>query len=167
MMLEIARPDSMLPQQTDIAARIVARYANACGFDEKPKPGCIWAIDLAQPRPPELVTGVALPTARFFGAGAAMVKIQEVIRRLAADLHAKEQRFGTIFPRGMPRTKAAGRKSRQIRGGDRGCTGVCGSLPPDTARAVPRLGEAHTWIGRETHGAAGHRRRRGHDRRDG
>jgi hypothetical protein len=99
VMLEIARPDSMLPQQTDIAARIVARYANACGFDQKPKPGCIWAIDLAQPRPPELVTGVATSqlTARFFGAGAATVKIQEVIRRLAADLNAKEQRFGTEY----------------------------------------------------------------------
>jgi hypothetical protein len=99
VMLEIARPDSMLPQQIDIAARIVARYANACSFAQKPGPGCIWAIDLALPHPPELAAGVATPqpTARFFGAGAATIKIQEVIRRLAADLHTKEQRFGTEY----------------------------------------------------------------------
>lgn len=98
-LLEIARPDSMLPQQTDIAARIAARYADACLFDGKPRAGCNWAIDLALPRPPELATGVTTlqPTARFFGTGAVTVKIREVVRRLTADLHAKEQRFGEEY----------------------------------------------------------------------
>ncbi len=99
MLLEIARPDSMLPQQTDLAARVAARYANACLFDQKPKTGCIWAVDLAQPQPPELATSAAmlLTTARFFGAGAVTVKVQEVIRRLTADAYAKEQRFGEEY----------------------------------------------------------------------
>jgi hypothetical protein len=99
MLLEISRPDSMLPQQTDIAARTAARYADACLFDRTPKTGCNWAVDLALPRPPELVTGAATPqsTARFFGAGAVIIKIQEVIRWLAADPNAKEQRFGEEY----------------------------------------------------------------------
>ncbi|MEO7726850.1 MAG: hypothetical protein ABIS45_06320 [Burkholderiales bacterium] len=99
MLLEIARPDSMLPQQTDLVARVAARYANACVFAQKPKTGCIWAVDLAQPRPPELATGAAsvLTSARFFGTGAVMGKVQEVIRRLTADAYAKEQRFGEEY----------------------------------------------------------------------
>jgi hypothetical protein len=99
MLLETARPDSMLPQQTDLAARVAARYANACLFDQKPRAGCIWAIDLALPRPPELATGAATlqPTARFFGTAAVTVKVREVIRRLTADRHAKEQRFGAEY----------------------------------------------------------------------
>ena len=98
-LLDIARPDSMLPQQIDIAACVAARYANACLFDRKPRAGCNWMIDLALPRPPELATGASglHLTARFFGAGAVTVKIREVTRWLAADSHAKEQRFGAEY----------------------------------------------------------------------
>jgi hypothetical protein len=99
LLFEIARPDSMLPRQTDIVARVAARYANACQFEAQPKSGCNWTFDLAQPRPPELVAAaeISQPTARFFGAAAVTAKIREVIRRLTTDPSAKEQRFGTEY----------------------------------------------------------------------
>ncbi len=98
-MLDTVQPDSMLPHETELAARITARYADAFLFDPAPKAGCNWTLDLAASRPPELATGVAAlrPTARFFGAGAVMVKLNEVIRRLTAEPSAKEQRFGAEY----------------------------------------------------------------------
>jgi hypothetical protein len=99
LMLDAARPDSMLPQQTELAARITARYADAFLFKSAPEAGCNWYVDLSQPRPPEHVTGAATleTTARFFGAGVAIVKIKEVIRRLSSESSAKEQRFGEEY----------------------------------------------------------------------
>jgi hypothetical protein len=98
-MLDTVRPDSMLPRDTELAARITARYSDACLFDAAPKAGCNWAVDLAAPRPPELaIAGATVSaTVRFFGAGAVMVKINEVIRRLTAEPGAKEQRFGADY----------------------------------------------------------------------
>ena len=99
LMLEAASPESMRPRQTELAARIAARFVDACLFKRAPEPGCNWYVDLAQPRPPEHATGVAVvrPTERFFGAGVVIVKIQEVIRRLSSEPNAKEQRFGEDY----------------------------------------------------------------------
>ena len=98
-MLDIARPESMPPQQTELAARIAARYADAFLFKPAPETGCNWYVDLALPRPPEHATGIAAlqRTTRFFGVGAAIVKIQEIIRRLTAEPNVKEQRFGEEY----------------------------------------------------------------------
>ena len=99
LMLDIARPESMPPQQTELAARIAARYADAFLFKPAPETGCNWYVDLAQPRPPEHATGIAAPqpTARYFGAGVVLVKIQELMRRLAAEPNVKELRFGAEY----------------------------------------------------------------------
>lgn len=99
LILDIARPESMPPQQTELAARIAARYADAFLFKAAPETGCNWYVDLAQPRPPEHATGVATlhPTVRFFGAGVVLVKIQEAIRRLTAEPNVREQRFGQEY----------------------------------------------------------------------
>lgn len=99
MLLEMARPDSMLPRQTDIAARAAARYADACVFEQEPRAGCNWAIDFALAQPPELVAGAGVPqpTIRYFGAGAVTVKLRELVRRLTAEPNAKEQRFGEDY----------------------------------------------------------------------
>ncbi|MEO8442175.1 MAG: hypothetical protein ABI547_06775, partial [Betaproteobacteria bacterium] len=99
LLLEIARPDSMLPRQTDIVARVAARYANACHFEARPKAECNWTFDLARPRPPELAAAaeISQPTARFFGTAAVTAKIREVIRRLTTEPSAKEQRFGAEY----------------------------------------------------------------------
>ena len=99
MLLETARPASMLVRHTDLAARVAARYADACLFDSKPRDACNWAFDLALPRPPELATQVAPEpsTVRYYGAGAVTTKLREVIRRLTAEPHAKELRFGEDY----------------------------------------------------------------------
>jgi hypothetical protein len=99
MLLETARPDSMPQRHTDITARATARYASACLFEQKPKAGCNWAFDLALPRPPELAIVATSPqaTARYFGAGAVIVKIEEVIKRLTSQPQDMEQRFGEEY----------------------------------------------------------------------
>ena len=99
LMLDTASPESMLPQQTELAARIAARFADAFLFKSKPEAGCNWYVDLAQPHRPELATGIATlqPTARFFGAGVVIAKIQEVVRRLTSEPGAREKRFGEDY----------------------------------------------------------------------
>ncbi len=99
LMLDIARPESMPPPQTELAARVAARYADAFLFKPAPETGCNWYVDLALPRPPEHATGIAAlqRTTRFFGVGAAIVKIQEFIRRLTAEPNVKERRFGEEY----------------------------------------------------------------------
>lgn len=99
LMLDAAAPESMSPPQTELAARITARFADVFLLKAAPAAGCNWSIDLAQPCRPELATGNAAPpaTALFFGAGAAITKIQEVIRRLKAEPAAAEKRFGEEY----------------------------------------------------------------------
>jgi hypothetical protein len=99
LMLDAVAPESMPPAQIELAARIVARYVDACLFKPTPGAGCNWYVDLAQPRRPEHATGVTAlqPTMRFFGAGIVIVKIGEVIRRLSSEPGAKEQRFGEDY----------------------------------------------------------------------
>lgn len=100
LLLVLARPESMTPRETEIAARIAARYADACVFDDKARDGLIWEFDPTLPRGPELAVK-PLPSigARFFGAAAVTAKIHELIRRLNADPGFKEQRFGEDFSR--------------------------------------------------------------------
>ncbi len=100
LLLAIARPESMLPHQTEIAARIIARYADAVLLKTAPEVGCTWQVDLAQPRAPEFLrsgAAAAPPTCRYFGASTALVKIHEAIRRLSAGPAVKEQRFGAEY----------------------------------------------------------------------
>jgi hypothetical protein len=99
LLLDIASPESMLPWQTEITTRVAARFCDACLFKRTPETGCNWYIDLAHPRPPEHTTGVATlqQSARFFGAGAVIAKMEEMIRRLTLEPNAIEQRFGKEY----------------------------------------------------------------------
>lgn len=99
LLLEAAHTDSMLPVQIELVARIAALHADVCLFKSAPAAGCNWAVDLAQPLPPEHAAAPPLPslTLRYFGAGAALNKINEIINRLSKDTNAREQRFGEEF----------------------------------------------------------------------
>jgi hypothetical protein len=100
LLLVLARPESMTPRETEIAARIASRFADACVFDEKPRDGLIWEIDPTLPRGPDLaVTPLPALGARYFGAAAVTAKVHELIRRMNADPGFKEQRFGEEFTR--------------------------------------------------------------------
>jgi len=99
LLLDIARPESMQPKQTELAARVTARYADAVLFKRVPEAGCNWYLDLAQPRAPELATGAATMhrSVRFFGAGVVLVKLQEVVKFMTSRPGVKEQRFGEDY----------------------------------------------------------------------
>lgn len=99
LMLNTASPESIRPQQIELTIRVAARFGDSFLFKHTPEPGCNWYVDLAQARRPEPVSRVTTlqPTMRFFGAGAAITKIEEVIRRLTTEPSAHEEHFGADY----------------------------------------------------------------------
>src|SRR5262249_23714214 len=101
LLLALIRPDALTPRETDIAARIAMRYADACIVDRKPRDGLAWAIDLAGAAGAAPAGALADPpeTVRYFGTAAIIAKVEEVMRRLHTDPGLKEQRFGEEYAR--------------------------------------------------------------------
>lgn len=99
LMLDAASPESMLANQVELAARIAGRYSEAFSFSVKPRADCNWAIDLDHPHRPLHVTGVMVvkASARFFGAGVVISRMEEIIDRLAENPDQEERRFGDDF----------------------------------------------------------------------
>jgi len=99
LMLDAASPESMLAPQVELAARIAGRFSDSFLFRTAPEADCNWAIDLDHPHRPLQTGGTthAAASARFFGAGIAIAKMEEVIGRLTTDPEEKEKRFGDDF----------------------------------------------------------------------
>ena len=81
VMLEAAAPQSLPPREIDLTARISARLASSFAYGEAAGSQFSYYVDLAQDRPPvtvpkELQAG---PSMRFFGPGAAPVRLKELV----------------------------------------------------------------------------------------
>jgi hypothetical protein len=81
VMLEAAAPQSVPPREIDLMARISARLASSFAYSETPGPQLPYFVDLAQNRPPFTIPKDLKTTAtmRFFGAGAAPVRLKELL----------------------------------------------------------------------------------------
>lgn len=99
LILDAASPESMLPPQVELAARVARRFAESFLFRDTPEEDCNWAIDLARPhRPLRVNPGAgAGASARYFGAGVVIAKMESMVERLTAHPEVKEQRFGDDF----------------------------------------------------------------------
>jgi hypothetical protein len=83
VMLEAATPQTLAPRQIELTGRIAARLASSYAFGEAPGEGLDWYLDLAQPRPPNLVRRdlQVVPTMRFLGRGTVIPRLNELIER--------------------------------------------------------------------------------------
>jgi hypothetical protein len=99
VMLEAAAPQSLPPREIDLTARITARLASSFAYGEAPGPQLNYYVDLAQTQPPHTVPKdlQATPTMRFFGPGAAAVRLNELLEGARAPRAGADQPYSEDF----------------------------------------------------------------------
>ena len=99
LMLDAASPESVLPRQVELTARAAAQFAGSFLFRPAPETGCNWYVDLARPgRPLQVSANVGVQTTmRFFGAGIAITRFDEIIQRMTANPDEKIKHLGEDY----------------------------------------------------------------------
>ncbi|HEY6821048.1 MAG TPA: hypothetical protein VI321_03450 [Burkholderiales bacterium] len=95
----LCAPHELPPEQVELAARILDRFAISFAWSTAPSAQCTYAIDaVAGGRPRPLAAGEPLAaSARCFGGGPALPKLADLERLSAANLLTDEMRFGGEF----------------------------------------------------------------------
>jgi plasmid maintenance system antidote protein VapI len=98
VMLESAGPQSLPPRQIELTARIAARLASSFAYSETPDEHLPIYLDLVQSRAPVVQPAKLQPTAtmRFFGTGAAPVRLKDILAGLGSPQPGGE-RLGDEF----------------------------------------------------------------------
>ncbi len=106
MMLDTAYTENLPPEQIELAFRTASRYAISFVFGAQPAPGCNFVADLSRPAAPRHVAPDDKPVAtlRYFGAGPALPKLEEMVKQNEQGLLTAEQRFGEEFSSGQKLT---------------------------------------------------------------
>lgn len=99
VLLHVASPDTLSPEQIEVSYRIAARLSGYFDFKETPDADCVYCLDLAHPSAPIAIPDQlqVTPAMRFFGAVKALPKLEEILsdsERSQADL---EQRLESEF----------------------------------------------------------------------
>ena len=95
----LAAPHELPPEQIELTARILDRFAISFAWAAAPGGQCGYAIDLVAGGPPRLVPAgeAATQARRYFGAGPALPKLAELEHLSASNLLTDEMRFGAEF----------------------------------------------------------------------
>jgi len=84
-MFSAASPDTRPAAELELAERIIGELAGAFAISNAPSPELPYAVDLAQPAAPTRASRAKLGAgARYFGAGSALVTLQNLSERLLA-----------------------------------------------------------------------------------
>lgn len=96
MMLDAAYTDNMSPAKIELAFRTASRFAPSFVFGAQPTEQCNFFVDLSKPAPPRLASPYDASGAgmRFFGAGLALPKLEEMIKQNESGLLTEELRLG-------------------------------------------------------------------------
>jgi hypothetical protein len=99
LVLYISSPDTLSPDQIEVAYRIAARMAGFFDMQENPTVDCHNFIDLASSAAPGSVDANlhASPTLRYFGMQHALSKVKEIIQVNESGRLQHEKRFGNEF----------------------------------------------------------------------
>lgn len=102
LMLDLGSPETLPPEQIELAWRVVWRFAGSFELASRPGPGSTFCLNLAQPRPPQRIRDAAQPGPGllFFGAGSALSRLQQAIQQHEAGHREEENRFGDEYTRG-------------------------------------------------------------------
>ena len=103
LMLDMAYTDNMSPEQIELAYRTASRFASSFAFTSQPAEHSTFAVDLSKPAPPRPLSlhDTAGVTIRYFGAGLALPKLQEMLAQNESGLLSQEQRLGAEFSAGQ------------------------------------------------------------------
>lgn len=82
--LAVLTGDNLLPPEQDLATYIVNHYAPHFVLSKTPDAGCTHSFDLKHPQAPLAIDRAVLPEPdlRYFGAGAAVVSLSEILHKL-------------------------------------------------------------------------------------
>jgi hypothetical protein len=96
MMLDAAYTDNMSPAKIELAFRTASRFASSFAFALQPTDQCNFTADLSKPAPPRLASprDTSAAGTRFFGAGLALPKLEEMIKQNESGLLTEELRLG-------------------------------------------------------------------------
>lgn len=103
LMLDAARPDSLAPEQVELAYRTASRFVGSCVFGKNPGEDTTLYVDLAKPLPPHPIPPDLKPSAtvRYFGGAKATPKMAEMAKQNEEGMLEKEQRLGVDFSSGQ------------------------------------------------------------------
>jgi len=89
MMLSASSTDGLTPLSQEIAERAVAHFSGLFQIERTPAPACSYYFDLAETKPPaRLIKGAATAdTRRYFGAGAGLVQLKQLLLTVAGTGH--------------------------------------------------------------------------------
>ena len=97
LVLQAASPEGLLPRQVELASRVAARYGSSFLFSGRTGEGCNWFVDLAvYDHEGEAAPDAA--TIRYFGAGAAVDKIERLVEDLTEDPDSVEDPLDINIP---------------------------------------------------------------------
>jgi hypothetical protein len=96
--LELAAPHELPPDQIELAARVIERFASSFAWSRERTELCAAVIDLAVERGPHHARSATRSAGRrYFGGGAALRKLAELEQLSGEDLLSNELRFGGRF----------------------------------------------------------------------
>lgn len=83
-MFSASSPDGLLPVEVELAERLIAELAPRFALAGTPAPELVFWTDLGQAIPPARLSRAPQPAAglRYFGAGAALARVQELAERV-------------------------------------------------------------------------------------
>jgi hypothetical protein len=99
LMLEMASLGNLAPEHVELASRITARVASSFAMAPQAGPGLPFCADVDQPKPPMECAFVsdAPGTTRWFGAGTALARLNEMIKHNDSNALPTDRRFGKEF----------------------------------------------------------------------
>jgi hypothetical protein len=99
LVLYVSSPDTLAPDQIEVAYRIAGRMVSFFDMQEHPSAECPNFIDLAAPAAPGQVDAnlQAVPAMRFFGTLRAVPKVEDITRQNESGMLQQEKRFGNEF----------------------------------------------------------------------
>jgi hypothetical protein len=97
LLLYVAGPDELAPDQIEVSYRIAGRMASFFDLKLAPDAGCPYQFNLATAEAPRRVDGAAAADMRYFGAVRALPAVEKIEKQNEDDPVWQERRFGSEF----------------------------------------------------------------------
>jgi hypothetical protein len=100
LMLYIAAPDELAPDQIEVSYRIGGRLCSFFDLKTAADADCPYSLDIAAGVAPQRAGGTATPDTRYFGAVRGMPAVEKIEKQNEEDPVWQERRFGSEFTPG-------------------------------------------------------------------
>ncbi|HLP99310.1 MAG TPA: hypothetical protein VK149_12800 [Sideroxyarcus sp.] len=97
LMLYVAAPDELAPDQIEVSYRIAGRLCSFFDIKDAAAADCPYRFDLAAATAPQRADGAAAPDTRYFGAVRGLAAVEKIEKQNEDDPVWQERRFGSEF----------------------------------------------------------------------